>query len=599
MIAIPPAFVYLLGLLLLPVLTGRVRKVWALLVGVAGLLLTVSLPSAAPDLTFGFIPGVETVLLTVDPMRHLAGGIFAVSGLAALIYAAYRDIPAAETIGIFASVGATMGIVYAGDFITVFLFWELLALASLSIIWSSRAPESSGAGYRYLLFHIFGGACLIGGIACTIVATGSAAVGPVADGAGLLLMLVGIGVNAAFIPLHTWVPDAYPRASVVGSVALSIFTTKAAVFILAATGGWGVTVAYMGGAMALYGAVFALMQDDIRRLLAYSIVSQVGYMVAAVGTGSVAGIDAGLAHMVNDILFKSLLFMVAGAVILKTGLHRLSDLGGLVRTMPVTTLCAVIGGLALAGLPGLNGGVSKGMTLEAAGAVPYLAPLLLVSAVVTVTYVFRFLYLGFLRPVAGTREGHLPKDPPVPMLAAMGINVFFCLAIGLFPHLLTDLLPGGTAAHVFDPVHLLESAGIFAAAGALLLLAPPLRHPRDGVETDVDALYIRAGHGVVWFSSHPLVHAADAIGCVIERVVGWFRHISANPAVTFQIAGKSVALPFVRAFSGSEESRAYEEELMFLRDHYPDVQTTIWGGGHGLIFISIVAFLYFIFNITR
>lgn len=599
MIAIPPAFVYLLALFLLPVLTGRVRKVWALVVGVAGLLLTVSLPSAAPDLAFGFIPGVEMVLLTVDPMRHLAGGIFAASGLATLIYATYRDLPAAETAGILASIGATMGIVYAGDFITVFVFWELLALASLSIIWSSRAPESSGAGYRYLLFHIFGGACLIGGIASTIVATGTAAVGPVAGGAGLLLMLVGIGVNAAFIPLHTWVPDAYPRASVVGSVALSIFTTKAAVFILAAIGGWGVAVAYMGGAMALYGAVFALMQDDIRRILAYSIVSQVGYMVAAVGTGSVAGIDAGLAHMVNDILFKSLLFMAAGAVILRTGLHRLSELGGLVRTMPATTLCAVVGGLALAGLPGLNGAVSKGMAIEAAGAIPYLSPLLLVSAVVTVIYVFRFLYLGFLRPVHGTREGLLPKDPSVPMLTAMGVNAIFCLVIGLFPHLLTDLLPGGTAAHVFDPVHLLESAGIFAAAGAFLLLVRPLRRPWTGVETDIDAFYIRAGHGVVWFSSHPLVHAADAIGCVIERVVGRFKHVSANPAVAFQIAGKTVALPFVRAFYGSEESRAYEEELMFLKDRYPDVQTTIWGGGYGLIFISIVAFLYFIFDITR
>ncbi|MDN7013780.1 hypothetical protein FGW20_12215 [Methanoculleus sp. FWC-SCC3] len=599
MIEIPPAFVYLLGLLLLPALTGGARKVWALVVGVAGLLLAVSLPSTAPDLAFGFIPGIETVLLTVDPMRHLAGGIFAVSGLIALTYAAYRDLPAAETIGILASIGAAMGIVYAGDLITVFVFWELLALASLAIIWFSRAPESSGAGYRYLLFHIFGGACLLGGIACTTVATGSAAVGPVADGAGLLFMLAGIGVNAAFIPLHTWVPDAYPRASVVGSVALSIFTTKAAVFLLAAIGGWGVAVAYMGGAMALYGAVFALMQDDIRRLLAYSIVSQVGYMVAAIGTGSVAGIDAGLAHMVNDILFKSLLFMAAGAVILRTGLQRLSDLGGLLRTMPATTLCAVVGGLALAGLPGLNGAVSKGMAIEAAGAVPYLSPLLLVSAVVTVIYVFRFLYLGFFRPAAGTREGLLPKDPPVPMLVAMGATALLCLAIGVFPHLLTDFLPGGTAAHAFAPAHLLESVGIFAAAGALLLLVPPLRRPWTGVETDIDALYIRAGHGVVWFSSHPLVHAADAIGSAIERVVGRFKHISANPTVAFQIAGKTVALPFVRAFSGSETSRAYEEELMFLKDHYPDVQTTIWGGGYGLIFISIVAFLYFIIDITR
>lgn len=598
MIELPPAFIYLLGILLLPVL-GQVRKVWTLIVGVAGLLLVVSLQAAAPDLTVGLIPGIETVLLTVDPMRRLAGGIFALSGLLVLIYAMYRDLPTAETIGILASIGAAMGVVYAGDFITVFIFWELLALASLLIIWSSGAAESAGAGYRYLLFHIFGGTCLLGGIAHTVVTTGSAAIDPVGDGAGLLLMLVGIGVNAAFIPLHTWVPDAYPRASVVGSVALCIFTTKAAVFLLAAIGGWGVMVAYMGGAMALYGAVYALMQDDIRRLLAYSIISQGGYMVAAVGVGSVAGIDAGLAHMVNDILFKSLLFMAAGAVILRTGSHRLSELGRLGRTMPVTTLCAVIGGLSLAGLPGLNGAMSKGMVIEAAGVVPYLSPLLLVSAVITVLYVYRFLYLGFFRPAAGTREGILPKDPSVPMMVAMGVAALLCIAIGLFPEILTDLLPGGTGAHPFAPAYLLESAVIFAAAGALLLVVRPLRRPRPGVTTDIDALYIRAGRAVAWFSANPLTPTADAIGRGIEGAVTHIKRATANPAVAVQIAGKTVVLPFVRAFSDPSKSQAYEEDLSYLRDHYPDVQTDIWGGGYGIIFISIIAFLYFILDIMK
>ncbi len=599
MIGIPPAFVYLVGLLLLPVITGPIRKAWTLLVGAAGLVLALSLSSATPEMVIGVVPGIETVLLTTDPMRQLAGGIFALSGLIALIYAVYRDLPTTETIGILASIAAAMGIVYAGDFITVFAFWEFLAVASLAIIWSSKAPESSGAGYRYVLFHIFGGACFLGGIVYTVATTGSAAIGPVGDGAGLLLMLVGIGVNAAFIPLHTWVPDAYPRASVVGSVALSIFTTKAAVFLLAAIGGWGVAVAYMGGAMALYGAVYALMQDDIRRLLAYSIVSQVGYMVAAIGVGSVAGIDAGLAHMVNDILFKSLLFMTAGAVILRTGSHRLSDLGALGRTMPATTLCAVIGGLSLAGLPGLNGAVSKGMAIEAAGAVPYLSSILLISAVITVLYVFRFLYLGFFRPAVGTREGLLPKDPPAPMLVAMGATALLCLATGLFPHLLTDLLPGGTAAHAFASSHLLESAAIFAAAGALLLVIRPLRIPWRGVETDIDSLYIRAGKAVIWVSANPLVHTADWIGRRIEGLVTDFRLIAANPAVACQIAGRTLILPLVRTFSDRSGSEAYEKELSRMKDRYPDDQINIWGGGYGIIFISIVAFLYFIFYLTR
>ena len=599
MIDIPPAFIYLLGILLLPVLTRQSRKVWTLIVGVAGLLLAILIPPTTADLTVWLIPGIETVLLTVDPMRQLAGGIFALSGLLVLIYASYRDLPTAETAGILTSIGAAMGVVYAGDLITVFIFWELLAVASLMIIWSSDVAESAGAGFRYLLFHIFGGTCLLGGVVHTVVTTGSAAIGPVGDGTGLLLMLVGIGVNAAFIPLHTWVPDAYPTASPVGSVALCIFATKAAVFLLAVVGGWSVAVAYMGGVMALYGAVYALMQDDIRRLLSYSIISQGGYMVAAIGVGSVAGIDAGLAHMVNDILFKSLLFMVAGTVILRTGSHRLSELGDLGRTMPVTALCALIGGLSLAGLPGLNGAMSKGMVIEAAAGVPYLSSLLLVSAVITVLYVFRFLYLGFFRRVVETREGILPKDPPAPMKIAMGVTSLICIAIGLFPHLLTNLLPGGTGAYPFAPIHLIESVGIFAVAGLVLFLVQPLRRPWHAATTDIDALYIRAGQAVTWFSAYPLRKTAEAIERGIEGMVMHLKHVMANPTVAIQIAGRTLLLPLVRAFSGPAERAAYEEDLMYLRDHYPDVQTTIWGGGYGIIFISIIAFLYFIFDILR
>ncbi len=599
MIEIPPAFLFLIGLLLVPILRGAARKCWTVLLGAAGLIMVLLIGSGSPDLVVSIIPGIETILLTTDPMRQLAGIIFATAGFLVIIYAAYRDLPRIETIGILASVAAALGIVYAGDLITVFVFWELLALASLSIIWSSTDQNSSGAGYRYLLFHIFGGACLLGGIVFTIVTTGTAAIGSVGDGIGFLLLFIGIGVNAAFIPLHTWVGDAYPRASVVGSVALCIFTTKAAVFLLAAIGGWGAAVAYMGGAMALYGAVYALMQDDIRRLLSYSIISQGGYMVAAIGVGTVAGIDAGLAHLVNDILFKSLLFMAAGAVIMRTGTGRLSELGGLARTMPKTTVCAVIGGLALAGVPGLNGAVSKGMVIEAAGAVPYLAPLLMASAVITVIYVFRLLYLGFFRPVSGTKEGRLPEDAPTLMMIAMAATALLCIVIGLFPTLLTSLLPGMTAAHPFAPSHLLESALIFAGAGVLLLIIRPLRKPWHGFERDIDSLYIRAGRLVAWIAKNPLVHGADLIGACLQRFVSALRTIASNPPVACQIAFRSIALPFVRAFSDPSKTRAYEDRLSHMRDQYPDEQISIWGGGYGIIFISIIAFLYFLFDLIK
>ncbi|MDT8357268.1 MAG: proton-conducting transporter membrane subunit, partial [Methanomicrobiaceae archaeon] len=568
MIAVHPAFICLAGLLPVVFLSGRVRNAWTVCTGAAALIAAILLTGSPLVITLPLLPGIDTVLLQVDPMRSVTGIAIALAGLTAIIYATYRDCPAAETIGILASIGATLGIVYAGDFITVFIFWELLALASLGIIWSSGAPGSPGAGYRYLLFHIFGGACLLGGIACTVISSGSTAIGPVADGPGLLLMLTGIGVNAAFIPLHTWVPDAYPRASVAGSVALCIFTTKAAVFLLAVTGGWGSGVAYMGGIMAVYGAVFALFQDDIRRLLSYSIISQGGYMVAAIGTGLAAGVDAGLAHMVNDILFKSLLFMAAGAVIYRTGLSRLSDLGGLSGNMPVTAVCAGIGGLALAGLPGLNGAVSKGMVIEATGGVPYLSFLLLLAAVITVIYTSRLLYAVFFRPSSGAGEKALPGDPPAPMLAGMILVAALCIAIGLFPELLTNLLPGGTHSHPFAPSHLIESGGIFLAAGILLLLLRPLRSLGGGWEGDIDHLYRTAGRAVIWFSSHPMNRGSDRIGWMTDRLTARLTWISANPPAACRIAGWTLALPVIRVVTNPDTVRSYEASLAGMQQRY-------------------------------
>ncbi|MCP1714386.1 multicomponent Na+:H+ antiporter subunit D [Methanocalculus alkaliphilus] len=596
MIEIPPALIYLGGLLLIPFLKGRAGSLWALTIGSLGLLAALLLPESSGGITLQILPGIETVILTVDPARHLAGVIFSLAGLMAIIYASYREPGGIQMAGILASIAAATGIVYAGDFITIFIFWELLALASLCIIWASDDIRSGGAGYRYLLFHIFGGACLLGGIVHTIITTGTAAIGPVGDGAGLILMLIGIGVNAAAIPVHTWLPDAYPAASIEGSVALCIFTTKAAVFLLAMIGGWGVTVAYIGAAMALYGAIFALLQDDIRRLLSYSVISQGGYMIAAIGAGTVAGLDAGIAHMAGDIIFKSLLFMAAGAVIYRTGRGRLSELGGMAKAMPLTALFAIIGGLGLAGVPGFSGGATKGMILEAATAVPFLTPLLLVTAVITAIYVFRFLYLIFFR--AAPKESP-SGDAPVPMLCAMGGAALLTVVIGVFPTILTDHLPGGTMAHPFALSHLGASLGILATAGLLILLIRPLRMPGQGWEGDIDRLYMAMGRGITWLSAEPLTHGAEGIGRGAGSLITVVQKASANPPVACRIAWKTSALPYVRAFSDPQAIQQYEESLKELRRNYQDEQTIIQGGGYGIILIAIVAFLYFLFDLIR
>lgn len=592
---IPPAFILLAGLLPLPLFHGVARKIWVAAVGSGGLafaLLAVSAPSAVP---VTLAPGIELALFSVDPGRAFAGVVFAGAALLALLYALYRDLPAPETMGILASAGAALGIVYAGDYITVFVFWELLALASLAIIWS--APGSGGPGFRYLLYHIFGGACFLAGCAVAVGVSGSTLLGPVAAGPGYLLIAIGIGVNAAFIPLHPWVPDAYPRATVTGTVALSIFTTKAAVFLLVILGGWSQGIAYMGGVMAIYGAVFALLQDDIRRLLSYSVISQVGYMVVAVGVGSAAGIDAALAHMANDILFKALLFMAAGAVIWRTGISRMSRLGGVAKAMPFTAIAAVIGGFALAGVPGLNGSVSKGMVIEAAAGIPYLDALLLITAVVTVLYVVRLLWFVFFRPAPDSLRERGPGEAPVAMLAAMAIAAGCCLLIGLFPDLLTSLLPAGTQAHPFSPAHLAESAAVLLAAGFLLLLVRPLRVPGLAVEADIDRVYCAAGRALLWFARTPLSAIAGGISRAVSRITSSVSSISQNPVMAIRIGGRTLALPLVRAFSDPAYADAYIAALSGMRDRYPEERLGIRGSGYGLILVSIIAFLYYLFDV--
>ncbi len=594
---IPPAFIILAGLLPVPLLHGTARKIWVAGVAAGGVVAAALAVPGTSAWSFILGPGIELVLFSVDPVRAYAGVVFAGAAFLAILYALYRDLPAVETMGILASAGAVLGIVYAGDLITVFIFWELLALASLLIIWS--APGSGGSGFRYLLYHIFGGACLLAGFAIAIVASGSTLIGPIVPGPGYLLIAIGIGVNAAFIPLHTWVPDAYPRASVTGSVALSIFTTKAAVFLFVVIGGWGQAVAFMGVSMAIYGAVFALLQDDIRRLLSYSVMSQVGYMVAAIGIGTVAGTDAALAHMANDILFKALLFMAAGAVIYRTGTSRLSHLGGLAKTMPLTAIAAVIGGFALAGLPGLNGSVSKAMIFEAAAGIPYLAPLLLIAAIITVLYVVRFLFFVFFRTAPEILCERAADEAPTAMLAAMTVTSGCCLLLGLFPDLLTALLPGGTYAHPFSPAYLAESAAVFLAAGLLLLLVRPLRSSGWSFESDIDRVYCAAGHALTWFAMYPLSSVTGAVNQIISRITSSMIWISRNPVMAIRITARTLALPVVRTFSDPAYADAYVAALSGMRERYPDEKLGIRGSGYGLILVSIIAFLYYLYDVLK
>ncbi|GAH52162.1 unnamed protein product, partial [marine sediment metagenome] len=252
--------------------------------------------------------GFELTFLHADSLSLIMGYIFALIGGAAILYSINIVKENGELVCGLLYLGSALGAVFAGDFFTLYIFWEIMAFSSLGLIWYSRTERSTNAGMRYILFHLLGGCALLGGIIIHYMNTGSIAVGPVELGIGYVLLLIGIGVNTAFISLHTWLPDSYPKATIAGAVFMCVFTTKTGVYVLARTFPGVEAVAYMGGVMCLYGVIFALLQNDVRKLLSYHIVSQVGYMVAGIGIGTYIGINGGIAHVFNHILL-SLLFL--------------------------------------------------------------------------------------------------------------------------------------------------------------------------------------------------------------------------------------------------------------------------------------------------
>ncbi len=317
-----------------------------------------------------------------------------------------------------------------------------------------------------------------------------------------MLIVLGIGVNIAFIPLHTWLPDAYPRANFVASVFLSVYTTKAAVYLLARAQPGTEFIAFMGALMAVYGVIFAVFQNDMRRLLSYHIVSQVGYMVAGIGilgwlgaadaVGQL-GLDGGMAHLFNHILYKALLFMAVGVIIWKTGENALSRVGGLQKKMPVTAIAFWIAAFSIAGVPLFNGFVSKGMVLLAAEHTSiWLWVLLEIASFGTFLSFLKLGYFAFLRP--GTTEA---SDPPLLMQAAMLGTAALCIIIGIFPALLYALLPYATSYVAYDLAHIVSALLVLGAAALFFFtIGKKVLEPHDGAQRDFDILYRTVCHGI-------------------------------------------------------------------------------------------------------
>jgi multicomponent Na+:H+ antiporter subunit D len=531
----PPALVMLAGAFLLPLLPRNVRSVFSLLVPLVALALVWTAPSGIHRTME--LMDYPLVLYKVDRLSRFFGIIFALITLIGSLFAFHVKKAAEQTAALVYAAGA-LGVTFAGDLITLFVFWELMSLPSTYLIWARGVRESEKAGMHYLMVHLFGGGLLFAGILLHTGETGRILIEQLPAGNSLSswLILAGIGVNAAIVPLHAWLADAYPRATVTGAVFLCALTTKTAVYVLLRIfPGWEVLI-YLGVLMALYGVVFAVLANDIREILAYHIISQVGYMVAGAGIGTEMAINGAAAHAFSHILYKALLFMGAGAVIHTTGKSKLTELGGLAHRQPMILWLYMVGAFSISGFPLFNGFISKSMVVAAAGEShrSVVMLLLLLASVGT------FLHTGLKLPYGtwyGEDRGVSPLPPPRNMYLGMAMAAFFCILHGVAPGLLYDMLPYAVHFEPYTFPHVVETSQILIFTFAAFWIFRRHVGGEAGITLDVDWFYRRPAGWAQRIFLEDLDAAFNKVEALGMDIVGKLSLLSENPMRIFHKSG--------------------------------------------------------------
>lgn len=513
---LPPGLILILGAALIPFLKGRTKSVYVVALPVLGFLNMLGLAAgfSGPDeitrWTVSFMD-YELVFGRIDRFSLLIGHIFSLLTVIAFIYILHTRDNLEYVSGMVYS-GSALGVVFAGDMLSFFVFWETLTLCAVGCTLARRTDAARRAGFRYLLFHIAGGVVLLAGVILLIAQTGSARFTEIGlHGPAGWMIFIGFGVNCAWPLLHGWIPDTYPQASVGGVIFMATFTTKTAVYALARAFPGESSLVWIGVVMVIFPLFYAVLENDLRKVLSYSLINQVGFMVIGVGIGSNLSLNGTGAHAYCHILYKALLFMSIGAVIHQTGKSKATELGGLVRSMPLTCLFCCIGAAAASALPLFCGFVSKSMIISAAAnehrTVVWFA-LLFASVGVVQHAGIKVPYCAFFGRDSGIRV----KEAPTNMLVAMGIAAFLCISVSLpllnlpwvgygFLHgMLPFEMDQPYAPYTFYHVNGQLLLVLFAAlAFGLMRVTGIYRAPARGVLLDVDRVYRSAGTGLLRF----------------------------------------------------------------------------------------------------
>jgi len=519
MSSLPPFALFFIGAIAVAFTKGLPRKVLVLAVPLLGGL----------NLWFGVEPGVHLQFqflgeYTLTPFRAdklslLFGYLFHLAAFLGFLYALHLgdgkvdgsvaeedpsgdDKAGLQHVSAMLYAGSALGAVFAGDFITLFVFWELLAVTSVFLIWARGSERSYATGFRYLIIHVVSGVLLLSGALMIAHRTGSIEFGHVGlEGSGLAgwILLIAFGIKAGFPLAHNWITDAYPESTPTGTVFLSAFTTKVAVYALARSYVGEDVLIYIGTAMTFFPIFYAVLENDLRRVLGYSMINQIGFMVAGIGIGTALAVNGAVAHAFADVIFKGLLFMSMGAVLTMTGRTKGTDLGGLYKTMPFTATLCVVGAMAISAFPLFSAFVTKSMIMVAAIEEHHYIVwlfMLFASAGVLEHAGIKIPFFSFFAHDSGIRA----KEPPKNMLLAMSIGAVLCVLIGTFPSQFYTLLPMEMDYRPYDTTHVLVQLQLlcFGALGFIALMKTGV-YPDEkrAVHIDAEVLYRKVGPWLV------------------------------------------------------------------------------------------------------
>jgi multicomponent Na+:H+ antiporter subunit D len=491
MTSVAPFVIFFIGGALAAVTRGRVRQALLLVVPLVGAVNMALLPEGDHGQLHLF--DYTLVLIRVDKLTVVFGYVFHLAALLGAIYSLHVRDTVQHVAGML-YVGSSIGAVFAGDLITLFIFWEMTAITSVFLILARRTEQAQKSAIRYLVIQVLSGMILLAGVLTRVHDTGSIAfdfIGLESAGGGLILL--AFGIKAAFPLLHNWLTDAYPQATPTGTIFLSAFTTKLAVYALARGYPGTEILIYIGATMTVFPIFYAVIVDDLRRVLSYSLINQVGFMVTGVGIGTELAINGAAAHAFAHIVYEALLFMSMGAVLFRTGKIAGSQLGGLYKSMPLTSVFCIIGAASISAFPLFSGFVTKSMVLAAAiqeGHPIVWMALLFASAGMFHYSGIKVPYFAFFAHDSGIRV----KEAPTNMLVAMFLAAFVCVFLGVYPWPLYALLPYPVHFEPYTVAHVLtQSQLLFFSALAFVFLQLTKLYPPElpGINIDSEWLYRR------------------------------------------------------------------------------------------------------------